>query len=114
MVRARLSAALAVALAHVACGPSVPRPRPATHAGETAVLVPEAPPVPHVELLPPAPEDIPGAVWIDGQWLLRGRRWEWEPGRWEVPPEGAGYAPPVVVYLPGGKIAWFAGVWRQL
>jgi hypothetical protein len=103
---------LASAPVFVACGPWVPSPRYGTHEGDEPIVVPEAPPPPQVQILPPRPRDLREAVWIDGQWLFRGRRWEWEPGRWEEPPPGATYAPPAVVYLPDKRIAWFAGRWR--
>lgn len=104
--------ALAAALAAAGCGPWMPLPETGTHEGDQPVFVPEAPPAPHVEILPPEPEDEPDAVWVDGQWLFRARRWEWEPGRWEVPPPGGTYAPAAIVYLPDSRIAWYAGRWH--
>jgi hypothetical protein len=104
--------AFVCALASAACGPWVPLPKPGSHEGDEPVIVPEAPPTPQVEILPERPAERPEAVWVDGQWLWRGRRWEWEPGRWEVPLPGATYAPPMVVYRPDRRIAWFAGRWH--
>lgn len=110
LVSASLGGVFAFALA--ACGPWLPLPPTGTHAGDEPILVPEAPPLPHVEIIPDRPLGLPDAVWVDGQWLFRGRRWEWEPGRWEVPRPGATYAPPEVAYLPGGRIAWYPGRWN--
>lgn len=112
IVKVLSGVACACSLALAACGPWLPLPKPGTHEGEEPILVPSAPPAPQVEIVPERPVDSPSAVWVDGQWLFRGRRWEWEPGRWEVPPPGATYAAPLVVYLPDKRIAWHAGRWR--
>lgn len=95
-----------------ACGPWVPVPREGTHEGQEPVIVPEEPPPPEVQKIPKRPSEPEGHVWIDGQWMFRGRRWEWEPGRFEVPPPGHVYAPPAIVYLSDNRIGWFPGGWR--
>ena len=104
--------ACAVGTCAVACGPWLPSPERADHAGEEPVRVASVPPPPKIEVVPERPADPPETVWIDGEWLWRGRRWEWKQGRWEVPPRGAAHAPPAIVYLEDDKIGWFPGRWR--
>jgi hypothetical protein len=111
-VAASICTLCALGLALAACGPWVPLPPPGSHEGDEPVIVPSTPPPPQVELIPDRPKGQPNAVWVDGQWLWRGRRWEWDHGRWEVPRPGATYAPPAVVYLADNRIAWFPGRWR--
>jgi hypothetical protein len=108
-----LLVAIGVAFATSACGPSLPLPRLGEHdKDEVGVSVPYAPPPPKVEIIPKAPVNQPTAVWVDGQWMWRGRRWEWLDGKWQVPFEGGRYAPPSIVYLPGKQIEWIAGHWH--
>ena len=94
------------------CAASVPLPREGDHEGDERVLVGSPPPLPKVEIVPPAPEKERGEVWLSGAWTWRDERWEWEKGRWVAPPSGASFAPPVVIYLDNKQIAWIPGAWR--
>ncbi|HEY4302658.1 MAG TPA: glycine zipper domain-containing protein [Candidatus Didemnitutus sp.] len=54
---------------------------------ESGYVVAEPPPPPFLptEVIPDRPD--PAAVWIGGYWVFNDhRRYEWVPGRWEVPP----------------------------
>jgi len=48
------------------------------------VVVDEAPPPPEVDV----EGDPPGVgfVWVDGEWIRHGGRWEWTHGHWDHPP----------------------------
>ena len=37
----------------------------------------------------PTPQPSANAVWIRGHYVYTGNGYQWEPGRWEVPPAGA-------------------------
>jgi len=104
--------ALALAPAVASCGSSLPLPEMGDHTGDEPVIVPYPPPPPLVELVPDQPANQPDAVWVDGEWLWRGRRLEWQKPRWEVAPKGATFAPPAIVYLADKQIAWFVGRWH--
>lgn len=106
-------AALLTLLTLTACGGSLPVPVTGPHGSEDpAVVVPFPPPPAHVEVVPPAPEGLKGAVWVDGEWQWRGRRWVWLAGRWEEPYPGAYFAPSTTVRRADGELVWFAGVWH--
>jgi len=108
-----LLAALALALALPACGHSIPTPPTGPHsADDPALVVPYPPPPARVEISPVPPAELKGAVWVDGEWQWRGRRWVWLPGRWEVPYPGAYFAPAIAVRRADGDLVWFAGVWH--
>ncbi len=107
-------AALAALLAGLAaCKSTLPSPPTGPHVAEEPVLVPYPPPAARVEVVPPPPEGQKGAVWIDGEWMWKGRRWVWQPGQWVVPYPGSYYAPPATVRLSDHQIAWFAGSWQS-
>ncbi|HQP35526.1 MAG TPA: hypothetical protein PLI95_10110 [Polyangiaceae bacterium] len=106
MARARLtrpvvvaSAALASACAS-ACSTALPQPPLGPHNDlDTWVYVHEEPPEPaQVEEIPASPD--PRAVWIDGSWDWKGKRWVWKQGSWQLPPPGAYYARPVLKGIP--------------
>ncbi|MCU0691242.1 MAG: hypothetical protein MUF54_07570 [Polyangiaceae bacterium] len=82
------------------CGPVTRVPKMGPHtAADSAVEVRQLPPEPvRVEQLPPQPTEQ--SVWVDGFWHWTGRRWDWVDGGWEVPPEGAYYAPSRIVRIP--------------
>jgi hypothetical protein len=53
----------------------------------TTYIVSEPPPPPFLptEVIPSRPD--PSAVWVGGYWVFNSnRRYEWNPGRWEIPP----------------------------
>jgi hypothetical protein len=78
-----------------ACSTSTPRPPFAPVAAEDYIAVPFQPPTPPPEYLPPRPHK--DAVWINGTWEWRTRRYLWRYGSWVVLPRGASYAPWTVV-----------------
>ena len=95
------------------CGASLPVPRTGPHSpDEPALVVPYPPPPAQVEVIQPPPEGLEKAVWIDGEWQWRSRRWVWLPGRWEVPYPDAYYAPAATVRRADGDLVSFAGVWH--
>lgn len=105
--------ALLAPLSLAACGYTLPTPPRGPHtADDPAVLIPYPPPPARVEIIPLPPEGLSGAVWLDGEWQWRGRRWVWLPGRWEVPFPGAYYALATAVRRATGDLIWFAGAWH--
>lgn len=48
------------------------------------VFTTEAPPAPHSEVMPARPSS--DHVWVAGYWTLNSGRYQWNAGRWEVPP----------------------------
>lgn len=81
------------------CSPSTPVPVFGKHTSEdTPVVVTSMPEAVRVETLPPSPDK--DAVWVDGSWTWAGRRWAWNEGSWQHPPEGAYYARPSFARLP--------------
>jgi hypothetical protein len=83
---------------------------PTSAASPSPVVVNEAPPPPHVEVVrnPPGPQ----YVWIPGYWEWK-NRWSWVNGHWEIGPR------PGAVWVPGrwsrrtsGGWIWVRGYWR--
>ena len=102
------------ALAALACGSglrTVPTgSAPTAHA--ESIIVEYPPPPAEVEVIP----DDPGApcAWMDGYWDWAGRRWNWVPGAWVVPPEGCYRSTPVTVWLPSedhGELYYLRSRW---
>lgn len=56
-------------------------------AGYTVQTIPAAPVSEPQEAIPPQP--AANAVWIRGHYAYSGSGYQWQPGRWEVPPSGA-------------------------
>lgn len=104
---------LVLLLACAGCVKPLATPPLASHAG-VPVEVPYPPPAARVDIVKDPPEGLEDAVWIDGQWVFRGRRWTWEPGEWTELPKGSGYAPPKVVRRSDGTLVWFEGAFRPL
>ncbi|MEO7331583.1 MAG: hypothetical protein ABI193_23615, partial [Minicystis sp.] len=65
-----------------------------------------------VEVVPPAPKEILNAVWIDGEWQWKGRRWVWSAGQWQAPLVDGYYAPPTAVRFEDGTLEYYAGTWK--
>jgi len=102
----------AAAIAIAACGGStVRRPRMVQQPASALFEVPYPPPPARVEVVPSAPR--PDAVWIDGEWMWRGRRWGWQKGRWVVPPANAAFAPWTSVRNADGTLFMAQGSWRD-
>jgi hypothetical protein len=68
--------------------------------GNRVIIVTRAPPPAEVECVPPQPREE--CVWVDGSWRYAGRRWEWLPGAWLIPPTNCYYAEAYARWLPGG------------
>ena len=104
------SVALLLAAQLAACSHALPLAPTGPHVGEEPQIVPTPPPPARVEIVPAPPD--PNAVWVDGEWLWKGRRWVWQPGGWQVPRPGSYYAPSTIVRLSDGQLAWFRGQWK--
>jgi len=74
--------------------------------------VPFPPPSAKVDVIGNPPKDMLDPVWVDGQWLWRGRAWVWESGKWWARPAAEYYAAPAIVRRADGKLMWFAGSFR--
>jgi len=96
--------------AFVACGGSLPRPEYAVHSAETYGEVPYPPTAALTEIIPPRPA-CARCVWIDGDWVFRGKFYAWQRGGWFSPPSGARYAPSQIVYEIGGRILFAPDTW---
>ena len=106
--------ALASALAGHACSAEIPVPFTGSHTrNEEPIVIPYPPPPARVEVVPARPKDIPSAVWIDGEWQWKARRWVWAPGQWQAPVAGGYYAPPTTVRFEDGTLEFYAGTWKS-
>jgi len=96
----KASGSLFLALA-TACGASLPRVPTGPHRVETgkAVVVGYPAPPARVECVPSQPREE--CAWLDGTWIWGGRRWQWVPGGWVVPPAGCYYAPAYSQWVSG-------------
>lgn len=109
----RLASVTALLAALAGCGSSLPVPRTGPHLpDEPMLVVPFPQPPARVEIVPPPPPALENAVWLDGEWQWRGRRWVWLPGRWEVPYPGAYFAPATTIRRADGELVFFAGTWH--
>jgi len=104
---------LGMALGTGACSHALPTPPTGPHLHEDPVQVPYPPPAARVDLIQLPPVEMKHAVWIDGQWMWRGRRWVWEPGQWVDLGPNQYYARPTVSWLSDGRLVWFAGSLRS-
>jgi hypothetical protein len=52
-------------------------------------------------------------VWIDGQWSWDGARWDWVPGGWVLPADGAHFAPWALHMQPDGRLRFASAAWRD-
>lgn len=96
-----------------ACTPALPVPEAGDQAGEVPLTVPYPPPAARVEVLSDPPPEMTAPVWVDGQWLFRGARWIWEPGRWVASDAARLYARSKVVRRSDGTLVWFEGKFRS-
>lgn len=102
LLSAILRLALVAGAVH-ACSSSVPGPPTGPHQvgdSQKAIIVQQAPPPVQLECVPPQPRE--GCVWVDGSWVWAGRRWEWLPGAWLVPPAGCYHAHAYSQWLDAG------------
>lgn len=105
---------LVLGLALVGCGsgPSVPLPARGPHVGGEPVQVPWPPPAARPDVIGTPPPEAVDPVWVDGQWVWRGRQWVWLPGQWWERPAEQVWAAPAIVRLHDGRLMWFEGRWR--
>jgi hypothetical protein len=96
----------------IGCYPALPTPPVASQEGATPVVVPYPPPPARVDIIGDPPVGMDNPVWVDGQWVFRGRRWTWEPGEWQTLKPKSAYAYPRVVRRSDGQLVWFEGTFR--
>ena len=79
--------------------------------GYTVQTVPPAPVSEPQETVPPQPN--PNAVWIRGHYAYTGNGYQWQPGRWEVPPPGArNWVGPTWQPAQNGGYVYVRGHWQ--
>jgi hypothetical protein len=77
----------------------------------TVQTIPPAPVSEPQESIPPQPS--PSAVWIRGHYSYTGSGYQWQPGRWEVPPSGARtYIGPSWQPAANGGYVYVRGHWQ--
>lgn len=102
-------AALALSMA---CGsPNLPSPKLAAHPASDLQPVDYPPPPARAEVIPPQPEG--DAVWVDGEWSFRGKKWRWRRGRWVELRSGSDvrFAPWTSVRSADGQLFVAEGAW---
>lgn len=92
-----------------ACSGSLPAPLPARQPRSDYRPIPYPPPAAFSEVVPPQPRD--GALWIDGHWAWRGRKFVWRRGGWVIAPEGARFAHWRVRYSQDGTLQFAEDAW---
>lgn len=97
-------------VAALACSSSLPEPELGRHPLAAFKEAPYPPPAALAETIPPRPERD-GAVWIDGEWVLRGASYAWRRGAWVVPPPAARFAPWQAFYRRDGRLMLATGAW---
>jgi hypothetical protein len=107
MLRKFLLAGLALAVA--ACGSSLPDPDDASHPANAFVEVPYPPPAALVEVVPDRPDG--SAVWVDGNWVWRGRHYVWQRGGWVHAPDKGAYANWQAYLARDGRLLFAPGTW---
>jgi hypothetical protein len=108
-VSAPLAAGLCVALVTCGCGGSLPGPPLVGHPARAYFEVPYPPPAALAEVVPRFDHDR--AVWVDGHWAWRGKKYAWLRGGWVLPRTGARYAPWRMVYRADGTLLFAPGAW---
>lgn len=88
---------LALALL-VSCGSAPQAARPVAN---EFVEVEYPPPPAQIEETDEALPGRPECIWLHGFYDWRGRRWQWQPGLWLVPPAACSYAPASLVWSRG-------------
>jgi hypothetical protein len=81
------------------------------HADGDYVGVPDPPPAAMPEIIPPQPQ--PHAVWVDGQWLWRGRYWVWDKGAWVEPAPDSVFHPWDTRYRADGTLEFARARWTD-
>lgn len=91
------------------CAGSLPAPEEAIHRHDAYVEVPYPPPAALVEVIPePWPA---GAVWVDGNWVWRGRYYVWQRGGWMKDIDGLSYASWKCRLANDGRLLFAKGTW---
>jgi hypothetical protein len=87
---------------------------PVATASDTSYTVQSIPPAPvsePQETVPPQPS--PNAVWIRGHYAYTGSGYQWQSGRWEIPPAGATrYIGPSWQPAANGGYVYVRGHWQ--
>jgi hypothetical protein len=113
VVSRRVPRAAALALLLVGCGgSSLPEPARGAHLEGEPIAVPFPPPPARPDVIGSPPHEAKDPVWVDGQWVWRGRSWVWQPGQWWERPPDQVWAAPAIVRLEDGQLVWFEGTWR--
>jgi hypothetical protein len=107
MFRECLLAGLALTIS--ACGSSLPDPKSTTQLANAFVEVPYPPPAALVEVVPDRPDH--DAIWVDGNWVWRGRHYVWQRGGWVHAPTGAAYASWQAYLARDGRLLFAPGIW---
>jgi hypothetical protein len=81
---------------------------------DTAYTVQSIPPAPVSEPREnPPPQPSQNALWIRGHYEYTGSGYQWQPGRWEVPPPGSrGYVPASWQPAANGGYVYVRGHWQ--
>jgi hypothetical protein len=104
-------AGLLAAVVLPACGTSLPGPPMAPNVTANYVEVPYPPPPARIEYIPKRPNET--ALWVDGGWRYRGRRWRWVPGSWFDVPAGARFAHWASTIRADGVFLYAPGEWMD-
>ena len=81
----------------LACGST---PTPTRPVGNEFIEVDYPPPPAQIEEFTEELAGRPECKWLDGYYAWQGRRWEWIPGLWVVPPLACARAPGSLAWLP--------------
>jgi hypothetical protein len=96
-----------------ACGRAPEAARPVA---EEFVEVEYPPPPAQIEEREPNLAGRPDCSWLDGHYEWRGRRWQWQAGKWIVAPRSCAYAPPTVSFgrPPNARLYYTPPRWYPL
>jgi hypothetical protein len=94
----------------LACAGSLPAPEHVQQPTSAFEEVPYPPPAALVEVVPHRPDNR-DAVWVDGNWVWRGRYYVWRRGGWLVPPPQASYATWHTYLARDGRLLFATGAW---
>jgi hypothetical protein len=95
----------------MACSGSLPHPPYAAQTTDALIAVAAPPPPGRVERVPDKPAGAD--AWVAGEWIPRAGQWSWLLGRWVKTPNGARYAPWVLVRAPDGTAYFAASAWKN-
>lgn len=94
----------------MACGsPSLPGPKLVAHPSTDLAPVEYPPPPARAEVVPAKPDG--DAVWVDGEWSFRGKKWRWHRGRWVEHRSELRFAPWTAVRSQDGQLYVAEGRW---